>query len=110
MEDIFEYILVTILSSAHSATPSDPEVDDRGLNDTETPNTAYSGDIVEGAAASGQHISHLFGPGTNVSIGLVWFLGLFLDLSSRPCGISEKNKKSTEIDNYFKFLTTADVF
>jgi len=28
---------------------------------------------------SGQHISHQFGPGTNVLMGPVWFLGLFLD-------------------------------
>ena len=41
----------------------------------------------------------------------VWCLGFFLDRSAGPIGgISERNTKVTQIEFYFKFLITANVF
>jgi hypothetical protein len=41
-------------------------------------------------------------------------LGLFLDrifsISERMCIISERDRKAIELEVYFKFPTTADVF
>ncbi len=85
VEDIFEYILVTILSSAYSATPSDPEVDDRGLNDTEgvfggycrgggSQRTAYFASVrtrYECFDRSGLVFGSLFGP----VLQTVWYFG-----------------------------------
>jgi hypothetical protein len=44
------------------------------------------GDKLDQSDAAGQNISHLFGTGTTVLIGPVWFLCLFLDRSAGPIG------------------------
>ena len=58
---------------------------------------------VEWRGGIGQNISHLFGPGTTVTvlIGPVWFLGLFVDLTIG--GISERNPKPIELDFVLNF-------
>ncbi len=54
---------------------------------------------IEGAkiegAASGQNISHLFGRGTTVLIGPVWYLGLFLGRSG-PMVFRKVTKDTTK--------------